>query len=76
MTNEWRDCKEKMPKEDDILMVKLSTGEEKEALHYPDAVAWAIFYGHKTSQWYDRVTRQALSNVTHWKRISNGNEEM
>ncbi len=70
----WIDVKERLPKVfAGKFKVKLSDGRELFAYFYQDAMAWTVFYGHKSCHWWDIKTHEALRNVMEWKDKEIGN---
>ncbi len=71
----WVKVEDDLPKQNDILLVKRSNGVQCKAYFYTDKINWIMWYGQKTSHWWDKTSKERLDDVTHWMLNESKDEE-
>jgi len=61
--------KDRLPKEDCIILVKSEKKGLRKAYFYQDKAVWLGFYGFTTSHFQDFETNEFLYDVTQWEEM-------
>lgn len=71
----WIKVENRLPQQNDILQVKRSNGIQCKAYFYTDKINWIMWYGQKTSHWWDYITKERLDDVVEWMPHTSKDEE-
>lgn len=76
---EWIAVDKELPKgTGEIYKVRLTNGDEVQAYYFQDKCNLLKFYNPtlKLSYWWDYKTKEAMHNVTHWRKPKSYSENL